>query len=122
VETEKFPWLVCLFLTHFHIFHLLFCSAILAAMMGHFVLSSVLGLLSLPCLWHNLHDDRKAGLGLRGTCKLAITHYIANVVFMGATILGGARKGLLLIPSSIFRPPPPVHSGPRSTDHSFRGA
>lgn len=107
LETSRFPILVCMFLSAFHAAHLLLLLALIMLIVGQGWLSLAAAALSLPCVWSYLHDDRLAGRGLWQVSKLALVHYIANVVFSIATILGGLRHGILLVPSSIFRPGPP---------------
>jgi hypothetical protein len=104
VEIERFPFLVCMFLTDFHIAHLLLGSALLAAIMGSALVSTLLIVASLPFIWRYLHDDRHCGLPLWKTLQLASVHYVANVVFSTATILGALKRGVILLPCSIFRP------------------
>jgi len=107
IEIEKFPFLACMFLTDFHVAHVLLGLAALAGIVGHHILMATMAVLALPFLWRYLHDDRHAGLDNRKTCQLAFLHYIANVVFMVATILGALKHGMVLLPSTIFRPTDP---------------
>jgi hypothetical protein len=104
LEIGPFPLLVCLFLTDFHVLHLLIGAALLAGVLGQSVIAAIALLLSLPFIWRYLYDERQIGLGFWTTCRLALTHYIANVVFSLATFGGALRHRVLLIPSSIFQP------------------
>jgi hypothetical protein len=107
LEFESFPLLVCLFLTDFHVAHLLLGFTLFFGLMGQFFLSAFALALSSLFIWRYLRDDREVGLGLWKTFKLSLVHYIANVVFVTAAILGAAKYRVLLIPSPIFRPKSP---------------
>ena len=104
LESGSFPFLVCMFLTDFHLAHLLFGIALLFALTGNFPLSAFPLALSFFFIWRYLHDDRKVDLGLWKKCQLSFIHYIADVVFMTAAVLGALKHRVLLIPSPIFRP------------------
>jgi hypothetical protein len=107
LEFESFPLLVCLFLTDFHVAHLLLGFTLFFGLMGQFFLSAFALALSSLFIWRYLRDDREVGLGLWKTFKLSLVHYIANVVFVTAAILGASKYRVLLIPSPIFRPKSP---------------
>jgi len=107
IEIEKFPSLVCLFLTDFHVAHILLGLAVLAGILGHGILMTTMGVLALPFIWRYLYDDRHTGLGMWKTCQLALLHYIANAVFTVATIAGAFKHRIVLLPSTIFRPSDP---------------
>jgi hypothetical protein len=100
-----------MFWTDFHVAHVLFGAALIAAVMGQCLVAALAGVLALPFFWRSLRDDRRAGLGPWQTCQLAFIHYLANVVFTVATILGALKYRVILLPSSIFRP-----HGPEGTD------
>lgn len=104
IEVKRFPFLVCMFLTDFHVAHLLLGFALLAGLLGHVILSAVAGVLALPFIWRYLYDDRQAGLGLWKTCQLALVHYVANVVFTVATISGALKYCIIFLPPPSFRP------------------
>lgn len=104
IEIERFPLLVCMFITDFHVAHLLVGLALLAGVMGHGPIAAIALALSLPFIWRYLHDDRHTDLGVWDKCRLAFVHYVANAVFTVATVLGALRHGVVLLPSSIFRP------------------
>jgi Glycosyl transferase family group 2 len=105
LEVKRFPFLVCLFVTHFHVAHVLLVAALIAGMLfGEVLLALALSALALPLFWRYLHDDRQAGLGFIETCKLALLHYVANVVFTVATIAGALKQRIILLPSPILRP------------------
>lgn len=103
-ETEKFPFLVALFLTDFHLMHVFAAMAVLLIFLGYGVFSLLSLAVSACFAWRYLRDDRKAGFGLLETCALAGVHYAANLAFSTATVLGALKHGVLLVPCSIFRP------------------
>jgi hypothetical protein len=104
IEMENFPFLVCVFLTDFHVAHLFLGMAIFSGLIGQGLVSGFFSILAVFFGWRYLYDDRRAGFGLWKTTRLSLTHYTANVVFNFATICGGLKHRILLIPSSIFRP------------------
>lgn len=106
LETERFPFLVVLFLTDFHVMHLFAALGALQLLLGHGLFCLMSWAISVCFAWRYLHDDRKAGFGFLQTCTLAGIHYVANVVFSLATLLGALKHGILLVPSCIFRPKP----------------
>ena len=110
LEVKQFPFLVCLFVTGFHMAHLLLVLALVAALFGQLLLALALSCLALPLFWRYLHDDRQAGLGVLKTCQLALLHYVANVVFTIATVAGALKQRIILLPSPILRP-----RGPEAT-------
>jgi hypothetical protein len=103
IEIERFPLLVCIFLSDFHIVHLLTGSAIIAALFGKVLAAVIALLLCIPFGWRYTHDDRRCGLSRWKTLQLAGIHYVANVAFVVATVTGAFRYGIVLVPSSIFR-------------------
>lgn len=107
IEIEKFPFLVCMFLTDFHVAHILLGLSILAGMLGHGIFMAATGILALPFVWRYLYDDRNAGLDMLKTWQLALLHYVANVIFTIATITGALRHRIVLLPATIFRPSDP---------------
>ena len=46
-------------------------------------------------------------LSIGARIKLALAHYVSNIVFITASFIGGLRCGMLLIPASIFPPNEP---------------
>jgi hypothetical protein len=110
LEVQRSPFLVCLFVTHFHVAHLLLGAGLIAALLGQVLLGLTLSAAAVPLFWRYLHDDREAGLGFVRTCQLASLHYVANVVFTVATISGALKQGIVLLPSPILRP-----RGPEAT-------
>jgi hypothetical protein len=111
LEIERFPWLVCMFWTDFHLAHVLLGVAFLAGVLGHSWLAWLGVLAAVVFFWRYLHDDRQAEFGVWRKCQIAAVHYIANVVFITATILGALPHRILLLPSSIFRPHGPEEDG-----------
>lgn len=107
VELPRFPFLVCMFLTDFHVMHALVAVALASALLGFTAPAAGLGGAAFFFAWRYLHDDRTAGLGLRETCQVAALHYCANVVFGVAAALGALRHRTFLLPCSIFRPSAP---------------
>ena len=104
IEIKRFPFLICMFFTDFHLAHLLLAVAVLSGLLGHAVFASVSGVLALPFIWRYCHDYRQTKLSFRKTCQLALVHYVANAVFMTAAISGALKYRVFLLPSSIFRP------------------
>lgn len=110
IEIDKFPLLVCMFLTDFHVAHLLLSATAFLVFMGQGVAATIFACPTVYFLWRYLYDDLGAGLSLWQTCRLAAVHYVANLVFNLATICGAIKYRLILIPSAIFRPNPyPEH-------------
>ena len=103
-EFEHFPWLACLFVTDFHLAHLFLGLLLIALLAGSSSLAVCSGILAAIFAWRALHDERRLGLGFRQTLQIGALHYIANLVFIPATILGALKYGIILLPSAIFRP------------------
>ncbi len=113
-EAPRFPFLVCVYVTDFHLFHAWLLVLVAAAAAG-----SGLGVLgasaaALHYLWGALTDERAAGFGVRETAALAFHHWVANVTFVTSGFLSGLRHGLLLVPASIFRPSTPSEAAERA--------
>ena len=106
LETRRFPFLVALFVTDFHLMHFFAILAALQIFLGYGMISSLSLAVSACFAWRYLRDEREAGLGLLETCALASVHYAANIAFTTATVLGALKHGILLVPCSIFRPKP----------------
>ncbi len=104
IEFEHFPWLICLFVTDFHIAHLFFGLMLIALLAGSSWLTALSAVLVGVFAWRALYDERQLGLGFRQTLQIGVLHYIANLVFIPATILGALKHRIVLLPSAIFRP------------------
>jgi len=103
-EIDKFPYLVCLFLTDFHMAHLFSLITVIAFITGYFILTALALVAASMFFWRYLYDDRTAGLKGTKMIKLSFVHYISNIVFNTASFIGALKHRVLLIPSSIFRP------------------
>lgn len=129
LEFERFPLLVCLFLTDFHMLHLFAALALVGGWLGGALVAAPLAAVALAFGWRYLHDDRTAGLGFWPTVSLAAHHYVANVVFVTAATLGALPHGVGLLQCSIFRPTAPkarprpaaqpASTPPRAAAHSL---
>jgi hypothetical protein len=106
LETARLPILVCVFGTDFHLAQLAAVLALLLAFTGHWILAAVANGLMIRSARRYLSAVTGAGLRPLGTLKLAIVHYITDVAFTIATIVGGLRNRVVIIPSSIFGPAP----------------
>ncbi|MBI3769069.1 MAG: hypothetical protein HY271_11340 [Deltaproteobacteria bacterium] len=112
VEIEPFPWLVCAFVTDYHVAHALLLVAAVLAVLGHLWSAALIAVLAVPFLWRALRDVRQAGLGPWETVELAGVHYLANLTFITAAVIGGLRCGVLLLPASVFPPHRPTVAPP----------
>ncbi len=108
VEVRHFPWLVCAFVTDFHVAHGLALAALLLAAFGRGWLATAAGAGALVCLWRALRDVRLAGLSPWDTVKLAAVHYMANAVFITAAVISGFRHRIVLLPASVLPPGRPA--------------
>jgi hypothetical protein len=102
-ETKRFPFLVCGFVTDFHLVNALLLLLVCAACLGHGLLAiaAVTGL-----VWTGpryLHDIRHLGLQPWETFKLALLHHLSNLSFTIAAFIGALRRGVVLIPPSVFK-------------------
>ena len=105
LQTEKFPILICAFITDFHLMHLFLLLTLLSFILGGGIAAALFGLATLFFIYRYLHDDRQANLPFLKKWQVAGTHYLANLVFSTAAFLGGLKHRVILIPSSIFPPP-----------------
>jgi len=128
-ETDRFPLLVCAFATNFYFVNALMLMLIWSVCTGH----SLIGLLAIAgLLWtvpRYLHDVLDLGLSPWETFKLAVVHYLSNLSFTTAALIGALRHGVILIPSSLFKldsPGSPIDVGATTTERqsavSVRGA
>jgi len=113
VELPRVPFLCLMFLTDFHVAHVLALLAIGLALGGLGWLAALSAAGALFCLWRALRDVRFAGLSPWVTLKLAAVHYVANTTFLTAAVISGFRHGMILLPASIFPPRRPVAPSPR---------
>jgi len=106
-EMGRFPILVCLFATEFHLANLLAVSTVLAVLTGHTALAAV-ALCGLAWAVRGyLHDVRHAGFRPWDTLKLAMVHYLTDIAFTLATFVGALRHRVILVPSPVFPPESP---------------
>jgi hypothetical protein len=108
VEIDRFPWLVCAFFTDFHVAHLLAFAALVSALFGHGRIAALAAAGALTFLWRALRDVRLVDLSFVETVKLAAVHYMANVVFLTASIISGFRHSMVLVPAAILPPGRPA--------------
>ncbi|MFN7987385.1 MAG: hypothetical protein U0529_07935 [Thermoanaerobaculia bacterium] len=113
-EAPRFPFLACLFVTDFHLFHLWLLLLAGAAAAGLRAVAGAAAAVALWYLWRSLGDERRAGLPAAETAALAFHHWVANVTFVTSGVLSGLRHGLLLVPASIFRPSTPSEAAERA--------
>jgi hypothetical protein len=107
IEIDSFPFLACIFLADWHAANIFLGIAVLASLINKFILSAVAFVLGSLFLWRSFHDVRAVGLRVRQTILLAIVHYLVNMVFITAAVLGALKHRILFIPSPIFRPKSP---------------
>jgi hypothetical protein len=108
IELPGVPGLTVMFLTDFHLAHVLGLLAIALAV-GGFAWPAALAIGgALFCLWRALRAVRFAGLAPWATLKLAAVHYVANVTFLTAAMISGFRHRMILLPASVFPPRRPV--------------
>ena len=105
LQIEKFPFLICAFITDFHLLHFFLLLTLISVATGKGLLSLAMALLSLLFLYRYLYDDLHTNLPFIKKWQVAGTHYLTNVVFSIAAFTGGLKHGVVLIPSSIFPPP-----------------
>ena len=103
-EFNKFPYLVCFFLTDFHMFHIFVFLTVILGLLGNFVLMGASLASALFFFWRYLYDDRNIAMKMGKKAKLSVVHYISNVVFNTASFMGALKHRVLLVPSCIFRP------------------
>ena len=103
-EFEKFPYLVCMFFTDFHMFHVFLFLTVIFGLIGNYVLMAPALTGAFFFFWRYLHDDRTIGLKKVKMVKLSAVHYISNIVFNAAAFIGALKHRVLLVPSCIFRP------------------
>ena len=103
-EFDKFPYLVCLFFTDFHMFHLFLFLTVILGLIGNYVLMGSALTAAIFFFWRYLYDDRTIGLAKGKMVKLSVVHYISNIVFNTAAFIGALKHRVLLVPSCIFRP------------------
>ena len=103
LEIQRFPFMVCLFLSDFHVAHAFLALALIAGLCGYPPLAAVCAAFAAVFLYRYSHDDRSLGLPPLKTLQIALLHYMANAAFITATVLGSLRRKILLVPSSIFR-------------------
>lgn len=113
-EAPRFPFLACIFVTDFHLFHLWLLLLAGAAAAGLRSVAGAAAAVALWYLWRSLADERRAGLAPGKTAALAFHHWVANVTFITSGVLSGLRHGLLLLPASIFRPSTPSAAAERA--------
>ena len=104
LQTEKFPFLVCAFITDFHLLHLFLISSLVFLLSGKGLAALLMGFFTLFSLYRYLYDDLKADLPFFKKWQVAGTHYLCNFAFSLAAFTGGLKHGVLLVPSSIFQP------------------
>ena len=104
-EAEHFPLFVCAMPTIFHAMHL---GALLCAVLAMLSLWPAFMIALVWTLWmiRRWADPALHGSGgeLRRGLELVALHYIANTTFFAAAFSGGLRRGMLLVPASIFPP------------------
>jgi hypothetical protein len=110
VEIAHFPWLVCAFVTDFHVAHALALAALLLGVFGHGWSAGLAAGAALVFLWRSLRDVRLAALPFVATMKLAAVHYMANAVFITAAVISGFRHGMVLVPAAVLPPGRPEKS------------
>ena len=106
LETARLPILVCVFATDFYLAQLAAVLALWSAFTGHWIFAAVASALMIRSARRYLSAVTRAGLRPLATLKLAVVHYITDVAFTVATIVGGLRNRIVIIPSSIFGPAP----------------
>jgi hypothetical protein len=111
-ETDRFPFLVCVYFTDFLLAHLLLVPAAGALLAGHPLWGLTLGAPGLIFLWRFSAEARRAATGFWKKAALSLVHYLVNVTYMTAAVAGGLRHRVLLVPASIFRPRAPSHETP----------
>ncbi|MBK9375707.1 MAG: hypothetical protein IPN03_18805 [Holophagales bacterium] len=113
-EAPRLPFLACVFVTDFHLFHVWLLLLALAAAAGLWPAAGAAAAVAIWYFWRALADERRAGLPPGETAALAFHHWIANVTFVTSGVLSGLRHGLLLVPASIFRPSTPSAAAERA--------
>ena len=104
LEITPLPILVCVFATDFHLVQVAAALALFAALAGHLLFAAVaLGVLVWSARRY-LSAVARAGLRPLDSLKLAVVHYLTDVVFSFATVMGGLRHRIILVPSSVFGP------------------
>jgi hypothetical protein len=111
-QLERFPILICAFITDFHLMHLFSFAFILLALSGSGLAAALTGLFTILFCARYLYDDWITDLRPLKKLQVAGTHYLANLIFSIAAFTGGLKHGIILIPSSIF--PPPDDKGNRA--------
>jgi hypothetical protein len=103
-EVKRFPILVCVFATEFHLANVLAVLMVLAALTGHLALAAG-ALVGLAWAVRGyLNDVMRVGLRPWDALKLAVVHYLTDAAFTLATFIGGLRHRVILVPSPIFPP------------------
>jgi hypothetical protein len=97
-KENKGPLIACFF-TDFHLVHLLAASALLCCGSGFGLLFSLLSVAIALRLFVPIF--RGANSLLEGL-KLACLFYLSNWVFLIATLIGGLRRGVFLLPCSML--------------------
>lgn len=101
-EREGGGPLIACFLTDFHLIHVL---ALLALISCGSLLSPLFGVLAVLLSLRVLLPIFKGAKGVLEACKLTGLFYLSNWTFMLATLIGGLRVGVFLLPCSMLMSP-----------------
>jgi hypothetical protein len=102
-EIDRFPLLVTGYFTAFHVAHLAAVGAVIAGVVGAWLVAAVLAAAGAALLIYAMHNVGGRGLGVWKTFQLACLAYLANVVFMTAAFVGAIRAGIIYVPAAIFQ-------------------
>jgi hypothetical protein len=103
-EWAGLPFLLCMFLTDFHLAHAAAALAGLLLLLSCLYPAGGVAVLALLFFWRYARDLRRFGLTRWQTVHLGVLHYLANVTFVTAAFLGGLRYRLILVQASILAP------------------
>jgi hypothetical protein len=104
IEISQFPVLVSIFVTPFHLLHILTALSLLFAIYDSLTPALLCALLALRSVQLYVQDILQLGLRRWPAVKLAVVHYLTNITFITASFLGGLRTGVVLVPASILPP------------------
>ena len=103
LEIGRFPILVCMFISDWHLFVLALLVAVGALAGGLFLLGAVSLAASAYFCWRSAWDVRSLELPLGSSLQIYATHTLASLVFCAAFLVGGLRRGVVILPGPMLR-------------------
>ena len=107
IELPRTPGFICIYLTDFHLMHILGVLTAALTILGMWSWAIGAGIATAAVAMSYLAVVWTQPLSIGARIKLALAHYVSNLAFITASFLGGLRCKIILIPASIFPPNEP---------------